>query len=155
MNKRKDSWLYLLILLLVAGSSIVFVSVMGFLNYKTSALALEEQVITRIEQDSVSTLETAIGFGKSFRNYYGMDDIFTAFDNQVDGTTPFVIAEDGELLYCHTGDELREGVEKFLTTSEFERAFPNLDEETGGIVTKDHLKMILTPILILQYHPKK
>jgi len=146
MNKRKDSWLYLLILLLVAGSSIVFVSVMGFLNYKTSALALEEQVITRIEQDSVTTLETAIGFGKSFRNYYGMDDIFTTFDNQVDGTTPFVIAEDGELLYCHTGDELREGVEKFLTTSEFERAFPDLDKETGGIVTKDHLKMILTPI---------
>ena len=68
MRKRKDTWIYLVILLVVAGLSIVFVSIMGYLNYRTSALALEEQVITRIEKDAVTDLETAIGFGKSFQN---------------------------------------------------------------------------------------
>ena len=86
MKKRKDTWIYLLILLVVAELSIIFVSTMGYLNYRTSALGLEEQVINRIETDSVSDLETAIGFGKSFENYYGMEDVFASFNNQINGS---------------------------------------------------------------------
>ena len=148
MKKRKETWVYLLILLLVADAAIVFVAIMGYLNYRTSALGLEEQVITRIEKDAVADLETAIGFGKSFRNYYGMEDVFTVFNNQIEGTLPFVLEEDGDLLYCAStaaGDG-RETVNQFLVTSEFERLYPELAENEGGIAKKDRMEMILTAI---------
>ena len=148
MKKRKDTWVYLLILIMVAGLSIAFVSVMGFLNYRISALALEEQAIIRMEKDTVSDLETAIGFGKSFRNYYGMEDVFALFNRQIDGTCPFILAKDGELLYCADipGRESEEEVRQFLTTREFEKIYPELPENEGGIVKKDRMEMILTAI---------
>ena len=148
MRKRKETWIYLVILLVVAGLSIVFVSIMGYLNYRTSALALEEQVITRIEKDAVTDLETAIGFGKSFQNYYGMEDVFASFNNQVEGSVPFVLGADGELLYCDSavGGEGREAVEAFLTTREFEKLYPKLSENGGGTAKKDRTEVILTAI---------
>ena len=146
MKKYKDAWIYLLILVIVADMSIVFVSIMGFLNYRTSALTLEEQVIGRIEQESVSSLETAIGFGKSFTNYYGMEDVFASFNHQISGTTPFVLNSDGEIMYCDNADESREDVEKFLKISEVERKFNEIVENDGGIIKKDKKNLILTAI---------
>ena len=148
MKEKKDSRIYLLVLLMVAGLSVAFVSVMGYLNYRTSALALEEQVITRIEMDAVTDLETAIGFGKSFRNYYGMEDVFASFNRQISSTCPFVLGKDGELLYCDTTqkENAEDEVRHFLTTREFERIFPELPENGGGIAKKDRTEMILTAI---------
>lgn len=148
MRKRKETWIYLAILLLVSYLSIAFVAIMGYLNYRTAALALEEQVITRIEKDAVTDLETAIGFGKSFQNYYGMEDVFDSINSQIEGTVPFVLGERGELLYCDSdgGEGKREEVSQFLTTREFERLYPDLPKEEGGIAKKDRMEMILTAI---------
>ena len=148
MRKKKEAWIYLLILLVVSWLSIAFVPIMGYLNYRTSALELEEQVITRIEKDAVSDLETAIGFGKSFQNYYGMEDIFASFNNQIEGTIPFVLEKNGELLYCDStqGDERREAIIQFLASREFERLYPDLSTEEGGTAKKDRVEMILTAI---------
>ncbi len=146
MKKRKDTWIYLLILLVVAELSIIFVSTMGYLNYRTSALGLEEQVITRIETDSVSDLETAIGFGKSFENYYGMEDVFASFNNQINGTIPFVMNDKAELMYYDVSEGAQDAISKFIRTREFTRAEDGLAENNGGIIKKDHQEMILTAI---------
>lgn len=146
MKNRKESWIYLLILLVVAELSIIFVATMGYLNYRTSALGLEEQVITRIETDSVSDLETAIGFGKSFENYYGMEDVFATFNNQISGTIPFVMNDRAELMYYDASEGAQEAIAKFTRTREFTREAGDLAANNGGIIKKDHQEMILTPI---------
>ena len=147
-NSRKESWVYLLTLLLVAGLSVIFISVMGYLNYRTSALELEEQVVSKIEKDSVTDLETAIGFGKSFENYYGMEEVFASFNNQIHGTIPFILGADGKLMYYDSSnnEEAKSEIEKFLSTREFGRLFSELSEKEDGIAKKDKMRMILTPI---------
>ncbi|MDO5459586.1 MAG: hypothetical protein Q4F32_08125, partial [Eubacteriales bacterium] len=84
-DTRKENRIYLISLILLAVFAVCFVSAMGFLNYRTTAIDLEEQVIARVEMDAVSGVETAIEFGKSFENYYGMDDVFRSFSEQYPG----------------------------------------------------------------------
>ncbi len=148
MKEKKDSPVYLLILLAVAGLSVAFVSVMGYLNYRTSAMELQEQVIARIEKDTVSDLETAIGFGKSFQNYYGMEEVFASFSRQIGGAVPFVLGENGELLYFDSseGKESADAVRRLMASGEFERRRAEFSESGGGIVRKDRMEMILTAI---------
>ena len=74
---------YIIALLAVAAFAIAFVTWMGYLNYRSTAIRLEEKVIARVSEDTVENIETAVGFGKSFRNYYGIEDIFTALREQV------------------------------------------------------------------------
>ena len=83
--EKNQNRIYLLILVLMAVFSMAFVSVMGYLNYRTTAIELEEQVIARIETDTVNRLETALSFGKSFENYYGMNEVFDGFSRQFPG----------------------------------------------------------------------
>ena len=99
-DTRKENRIYLTSLILLAVFAVCFVSAMGFLNYRTTAIDLEEQVIARVEMDAVSGVETAIEFGKSFENYYGMDDVFRSFSEQYPGPLPFVVDREGNLLYC-------------------------------------------------------
>ena len=67
---RRGNIAYYLTLVLVAAFASFFVAAMGYLNYRSTAIEQEEQVISRIQQEMVSELETAIGFGKNFENYY-------------------------------------------------------------------------------------
>ena len=96
MNVKNRSFLPLLIIISVF--AVCFVAGMGYLNYRSTAIALEEQVIARIEDDTVADLETAISFGKSFETFYGMEEIFAAFSAQIDNTHPFIISKEGMLL---------------------------------------------------------
>ncbi|MBR2676915.1 MAG: MFS transporter [Solobacterium sp.] len=148
MKNRKESLIYLMILLVVAGLSVIFISVMGYLNYRTSALELEEQVVTKIEKDSVSDLETAIGFGKSFENFYGMEEVFASFNNQIHDTIPFILGADGELMYYDSSNdtEAESTIQKFLSTREFRKLFSEMAESENGTAKKDTMRMILTPI---------
>ena len=59
-DTRKENRIYLTSLILLAVFAVCFVSAMGFLNYRTTAIDLEEQVIARVEMDAVSGVETAI-----------------------------------------------------------------------------------------------
>ena len=87
-DTRKENRIYLISLILLAVFAVCFVSAMGFLNYRTTAIDLEEQVIARVEMDAVSGVETAIEFGKSFENYYGMDDVFRSLSEQYPSALP-------------------------------------------------------------------
>ncbi|WP_026508861.1 MFS transporter [Butyrivibrio sp. MC2013] len=141
MKKEKDTWIYLLILIIMAALSISFVSFMGYLNYRSSAMDLEEQAIERIEQDNVADLETAIGFGKSFYNYYGMEDVFESFTRQIREAEPFILGADGQVLYGGS-----DSVHSFISGREFDKSFGKEEFTEGGIIKKGHLEMILTPI---------
>ncbi len=95
MNVKNRSFLTLLIV--ISLFAVCFVAGMGYLNYRSTAIALEEQVIARIEDDTVADLETAISFGKSFETFYGMEEIFSDFSAQIENTHPFIISKDGTL----------------------------------------------------------
>ena len=51
-DTRKENRIYLTSLILLAVFAVCFVSAMGFLNYRTTAIDLEEQVIARVEMDA-------------------------------------------------------------------------------------------------------
>ena len=127
-DTRKENRIYLTSLILLAVFAVCFVSAMGFLNYRTTAIDLEEQVIARVEMDAVSGVETAIEFGKSFENYYGMDDVFRSFSEQYPGPLPFVVDREGNLLYCsdQKAAESEASVRRFLASGEFRRSLPVL-----------------------------
>ena len=122
----------MIVLLIVAFFSINFVAFMGFLNYRTSAIDLEDMVISRLEAESASGIETAIGFGKSFDNYYGMDEVFDHFSDQYAGPQPFVLSADGELLY-YAGDS-DEDILSFMDSRQFANGFRKLDDNNGGSI---------------------
>ena len=147
-DQKKENRIYLLSLILLAVFAICFVSAMGFLNYRTTAIELEEQVIARVEEDAVAGIETAIGFGKSFDNYYGMEDIFSSFSEQYPGPLPFVIDREGNLLYCseRKASENEESVRRFLASGEFQRSLPVLKAMEGKVVESGPLKAIFTSI---------
>ena len=133
---RKENRIYLISLILLAVFAVCFVSAMGFLNYRTTAIDLEEQVIARVEMDAVSGVETAIEFGKSFENYYGMDDVFRSLSEQYPSALPFVIDREGNLLYCSDGraSESEESVRAFLASGEFRRSLPVLNAMEGQVL---------------------
>ena len=147
-KQKKENRIYLLSLLLLAVFAVCFVAVMGFLNYRATAIELEEQVIARVETDAVSGVETAIGFGKSFENYYGMDDVFRSFSEQYPGPLPFVIDRDGKLLYCSESSaaETEEDVRRFLASGEFQRSLPVLYSTAGNVIESGSLRAIFVNI---------
>ena len=146
-NKRENR-IYLLSLILLAVFAVVFVSAMGFLNYRTTAIELEEKVIGRVEKDTVSGVETAVSFGKSFENYYGMDDVFRTFSEQYPGPLPFVIDRDGTLLYCAEGKdhETEQSVRQFLDSDDFQRVIPVLNAMEGNVIESGRLRAIFANV---------
>lgn len=141
-NNKKENRTYMISLILLAAFVILFVSIMGYLNYKTTAIELEESVIARVEEDNVDVLETAINFGKSFENYYGVEDIFASFSKQYPGPIPFIIDKDGRLLYCRD-DALEENepeiVASYLESGTFKRTLPELvDKEAMPIASEGY-----------------
>lgn len=148
MNSKKESRIYLLLLIFVAVFAVIFVSVMGYFNYRTSAINLEEQSFARKEAETVTQIETAVGFGKSFEHYYGIDDVFLSFTKQVQELYPFIIRSDGELLYC--AEENREvyadSLEKILQSDEFLAGLPSFSDNDSSQVKKGSLRAIFSPV---------
>ncbi|MBR3307884.1 MAG: MFS transporter [Lachnospiraceae bacterium] len=144
-NRMRRNRIYGLLMIFMAAFGICFVAVMGYLNYRTTAIELQEQVISRIESDAVSDMETALGFGKSFGNYYGTDEIFKSFTDQFPGTEPFIITRGGRLMYSPSWMEDTH-IRSFISSGDFTRALPGLVEEGGGGVVAGGLRSRLSAI---------
>lgn len=147
-GKKKSTLIYLLSLILVGVFAIGFVTSMGFLNYRSTAIELEEKVIARVETDTVSGMETAVTFGKSFENYYGVEDLFASFREQFPGPTPFIITKDGALLYWseEDGDDTGARVQNYLSSDEFSRELPQLSDKLGGVISVGRQRAVFQPI---------
>ena len=141
-NRKKNSKLAPLVLMTVAIFAVNFVSLMGFLNYRATAIELEDSVITRIEEDAADEIESALDFGKSFTNFFGMQDIFDEFSEQYPGPVPFVISKSGELMYL-SEDADEDEILKFLGSKEFTSGLKTIAAE-GGIIRigKNHLSIV-------------
>ncbi|MBP3238276.1 MAG: MFS transporter [Lachnospiraceae bacterium] len=146
---KKEKYIFSLLLIAVSAFSLVFVTVMGFLNYRSLAIEMETQVIGRVEGDMVSKVETALSFGKTFDKYYGIEDVFESFSAQYKGPTPFIIDRNGELLYVAEGSHADKNVSKvirFVESGEFELALPKLSEKEGKPVISDDDYAVFSPI---------
>ncbi|MCR5031966.1 MAG: MFS transporter [Lachnospiraceae bacterium] len=126
-REKRTQRIYILVTLIVAVLAVCFIALMGYLNYKTTVLELKEQVITRIEADTVDGMETALRFGKRIDNYYGTDEVFAAFRKQIQETVPFVMGTNGKLLYSDSKNTPEEDgkIVAFLQSTEFAKALEN------------------------------
>ncbi|MBQ9866318.1 MAG: MFS transporter [Lachnospiraceae bacterium] len=146
-NTKRRSRTYLLVLILISVFSACFVSVMGYLNYRGTVISLEESVIARIEDDVVSRFETALSFGKSFETYYGIDEIFDEFNEQIDGALPFILAKDGMLMYFAKSETpWQRELGSFFRSSEFKKALPELHQREGKAIVTSHNRGIFTTV---------
>ncbi len=146
-KNKKDEILYLIILIAVTAFGIAFVTMMGFLNYRTSAIELEEKVILRMEEETVAGIETAINFGKSFENYFGMEEVFASFHDKYAGTQPFIISRDAEVLYLdNSGEQGDAAVTRFLSSDAFAREFASFENGQGGIIKNYSTHAVFTPV---------
>ena len=137
----------LLFLILMTVLAVTFVSVMGYLNYRTAAIELEEELIARGEAQTITRLETAISFGKSFENFYGIQDIFNTFSRQFPGPQPFIIDREGKLLYKGEGDWSDPNrPEAYLASDEFRFALPTIQQDNGGTLRERQLHIVFSPI---------
>lgn len=144
---RRGNIAYYLTLVLVAAFASFFVAAMGYLNYRSTAIEQEEQVISRIQQEMVSELETAIGFGKNFENYYGMEDVFASFEKQFTGVRPFVIDASGKLLNAsHADGDDDRTVRQFLASGAFFKAKNGLAKLGSTPVVEGSSKALFTPV---------
>ncbi len=145
-NKRKNP-VHTVVTLLMAVFAVCFISLMGFLNYKTTLLELKEQVILRIEADTGDKIETAIKFGKRIDNFYGTDDVFASFRSQITGAVPFIVSKDGKLLYHDSTNTEAENsrMDSLLSSVEFDKSMESIGEEDITIVV-DKERCLLHPI---------
>jgi predicted MFS family arabinose efflux permease len=147
-NQRKENRVYLISLILLALFAISFVSTMGFLNYRATAIELETSVIARVEKDNVAGIENALGFGKSFRNYYGIEDVFYSFKQQYPGPIPFVIDSEGNLLYVENGVDSENGqkILDYLESKEFEREVAELESKEGEVIDSGRWRSVFANV---------
>ena|GEM_PF-6703459 len=144
---KQEKRTYMLVLVLVGVFAVWFVGIMGQLNYRSIAFSLHEKVIARHEEDTVTQLETAIRFGKSFDTYYGMDDLFQSFSKQITDAVPFVISAEGKLMYTPSGekDSLR-NLAQYLNSTELQNALPELSTLEGTPVSSGKMNAIFIPV---------
>lgn len=147
-NQRKENRIYLTSLILLAVFAIAFVSTMGFLNYRATAIELETSVIARVEKDNVAGIENALGFGKSFKNFYGIEDVFESFSLQYPGPVPYVLDAEGRLLYVASDEngENEKNVRDYLDSREFARALPELEETEGKVIDSGRWRSIFSNV---------
>ncbi|MBR5420192.1 MAG: MFS transporter [Lachnospiraceae bacterium] len=148
-TKNKDkSGIEAAVQMILGVFAMAFVAFMGFLNYRTTVIELQEQVISRIEADTVAEMENAIGFGKSFTTFYGTDEVFAKFSGQIAGPKPFIITNDGTLLYkaADAAGENPYRIQAFLQTTEFSKALPEMETNGKGVVSSGREIAIFTAI---------
>lgn len=147
---NRTSLLYILIQIITTQLIICFIAVVGFQSYSGNVRSLEEKVLSRLESEKVSDIETALNFGKDFWNYYGMDEILEDFSRQLEESGSFVITVDGNLLYAAGTEERNypEEIESFLLSDEFLRELPSFEEEGGGVVSADKYRAVFTPVTL-------
>ena len=147
-NEKKEIRKYLIMLLLIAIIGLNFVAVMGFLNYRTVAIELEEQLMGRTESDIVANMETAISFGKDIRNFYGIEEVFESFSKRYAGPQPYIISEDGELLYYAQTDSENSDreIKDFLRGIDISKAIASPSESGSFVVNSGYYRSVLYPI---------
>ena len=129
---------YIIMLIAVALFAVNFVTVLSFLNYRSMVMEMEEQLISRVEKESISYMEIALNFGKDFFNYYGIQDLFKNFEAHFKGPKSFIIDAEGNLLYeTETPTTINsKQLKEFLADASVQRE----KQEVNGY------KAILTPI---------
>ena len=143
-NNLKPLMIFLVLMTVLA---VIFIDFMGYLNYRTAAIELEETLIRQSETQAVTEMEMAVGFGKDFRNYYGVNEIFESFRLQFPGPQPFIIDREGKLLYNAEGEwENPDRPQEYLNSDAFTRGFDTILAENGGVISERGLHAVFSPI---------
>lgn len=108
MKKDKNirKILYLMLVVVMTVTSIIFVAGMGYLNYKTSVFKLYDTIIFRLEDQVVFDIEKALDFGKDYNSFYGMDKYISDFDEMSKGAEVVCVDLYGKPLYTSIEDNV-------------------------------------------------
>ena len=139
---------YLLMLIAIAVFAVNFVVVLSYLNYRSMVIEMEEKLIARVENEVISSMEVALGFGKDFRNYYGIQDVFRNFEAQFKEPHTFILDAEFNLLYEteHNTSATSEQVTRFLEDDSVRRAMRNAASQDTFQAALNERKAIFTPV---------
>ncbi len=149
-DRKKMPRSYVLMLVAVAVFAVNFIAVLSYLNYRSMVMEMEEKLIARVERDTISSMEVALNFGKDFRNYYGIQDIFRSFEIQFSEPHSFILDTDLNLLYeTDSNRAITSGqVARFIADEAVRREIQDNAGEGSIQATLDEFKAIFTPIHI-------
>lgn len=147
-SKRNVQHSYVLMLVAIAVFAVNFVAVLSYLNYRSMVIEMEENLIARVERETISSMEVALSFGKDFRNYYGIQDVFRTFEAQLKGPHTFILDADFKLLYETSGNTsaTSEQVTRFLVDDSVRRAMKDAASQDSLKAALNERKAIFTPI---------
>lgn len=108
-----------------------FISFMGYMNFKATNQEISEQIFQEIARESVGKIETAMSFGKTLENYYGMHEIFESYQKQVPIMQLFVLTEEGKAEYTSYDEESvwQSAVDGAIEDTNFKNAIKQLGHE--------------------------
>ena len=147
-GKRNIQRSYVLLLVAIAVFAVNFVAVLSYLNYRSMVIEMEEKLIVRVEKEAISSMEVALSFGKDFRNYYGIQDVFRTFEAQIKGPHTFILDADLRLLYETDSNTsaTSEQVAGFLADNSVRRAMKDAASQDSLRTELNERKAIFTPI---------
>ena len=137
-------------LVAVAVFAVNFIAVLSYLNYRSMVMEMEERLIARVEKDTISSMEVALNFGKDFRNYYGIQDIFRSFEIQFSEPHSFILDAGLNLLYETDGSKTitPEQAARFIADESVRKEIQANAGQESIQASLDNHKAIFTPIHI-------
>lgn len=100
MKTKISRWIFDLVLAIIITFSCGFIAFMGYMNFRTNYQDIENQILQEVSSDSVTHIQTSLQFGKTFENYYGMNELFDSYKSRVQGNVEiFVLNKEDILVY--------------------------------------------------------
>ena len=145
--KKENKTVYKILLAFIIIFSGAFLSLMGYLNFSSNYQQIQDGVFYEICNESVEKIETAIGFGKSLDNYYGMAKIFQECREQLPNGVEFFVL-DKEDAVRDTSFEEGGSFAEFVCKAVAERKFQNakVDAVNKKSISIDGCNYLLLPI---------
>lgn len=110
MEKKKNKSLFFIIgtLILIEILSIVFISFMGYMNFKTNFSDIRQTLYSFLTDDTIDEIEASLKFGKEIDNYYGADKVLNNIKNKLgEGFELEILDNDNNILYKTHDNELK------------------------------------------------
>lgn len=152
-GNKKFQRLYIILLIVIALFAVNFVSLLSFLNYRSMVIEMEEQLISRAEQETISSMEIALNFGKDFYNFYGIQEVFKNFESRFKAPYPFIITSDNNnIIYESENNKSANSgqLKRFIADNSVRRAINSIHSgEYFKAESRNH-KAIFTPIKLNQ-----
>lgn len=120
---RRRKYIYGGVMTTIILFSCIFISLMGYMNFKTNYQEIKDASYDEITHEFVEQIEAALSFGKSLENYYGMSDVFEQCRKRLgEGIELFVTDSNDQLCYTTFEKEQYQQIQQAFFHKNFQQA---------------------------------